>query len=481
VELPQELFIISDLHLGGEYGKEGERGFRINTHVEELVAFLEEVQARAAAGPRCTELIVNGDFVDFLAERDQDGRWHAFIEEEGEAVKTFDRIAQRDSAVFDQLATMLQKGVGLTFTLGNHDLELSLPAVRDRLKEKLHADRTSPFQFVYDGEAYVFDDVLVEHGNRYDGWNVIDFDRLRRYRSECSRRLDPSPDALFEAPAGSMLVEEVMNPIKADYGFIDLLKPENDAAVPLLLALEPAYAKDIDRLERVHQLRKDSEWRRPAAAARPSRPENIRRAESQRVGGRLADLLKRRLDPESAQRFIELADDAEQQSRAQKEQIAAGKLRQVASFTRMLFTREWEGRRPWLFDAFRQLQTAKLFDWSEETVAEYREAAEELASGGFSVVAFGHTHQPKEVALPGGSKYLNTGTWADFMRVPDEIIAGREDQAMTRLNEFAEAVRRNQFNAWVEFLPTFGHICLAGGKVKNAVVRKYEAGVVATL
>src|SRR5262249_3011613 len=37
------------------------------------------------------------------------------------------------------------------------------------------------------------------------------------------------------------MVSWVINEVKEDYKFIDLLKPENDAAVPFLLALEPGY------------------------------------------------------------------------------------------------------------------------------------------------------------------------------------------------------------------------------------------------
>ncbi len=251
--VPEEVFIVSDLHLGGAYPTiAGERGFRINTHADRLVTFLSEVRDRAAATGRRTELVINGDFVDFLAEGGQDGTdWRAFIEDEEEAVARLDAIVGRDAGVFDAIASLLESRVAVTLLLGNHDIELSLPLVRDRLCEHLRATRSSAFQFVYDGEAYAIGGTLIEHGNRYDGFNVVDFDVLRRFRSESSRRLDASADALFEAPPGSRLVEEVMNPIKQDYGFIDLLKPETDAAIPLLLALEPAYAKDIEQIQRV--------------------------------------------------------------------------------------------------------------------------------------------------------------------------------------------------------------------------------------
>jgi hypothetical protein len=100
-------------------------------------------------------------------------------------------------------------------------------------------------RFIYDGEAYAIGDALVEHGNRYDGWNAIDYDALRRVCSLQSRG-QPIPSNLrLQPPAGSQLVAAVMNPIKRNYPFIDLLKPESTAAVPLLLALEPGSRKLI--------------------------------------------------------------------------------------------------------------------------------------------------------------------------------------------------------------------------------------------
>jgi UDP-2,3-diacylglucosamine pyrophosphatase LpxH len=41
----------------------------------------------------------------------------------------------------------------------------------------------------------------------------------------------------------------------------------------------------------------------------------------------------------------------------------------------------------------------------------YHEAAQMLMRRGFDVVVFGHTHQPEDVALPPGGRYLNCGTW----------------------------------------------------------------------
>jgi len=41
----------------------------------------------------------------------------------------------------------------------------------------------------------------------------------------------------------------------------------------------------------------------------------------------------------------------------------------------------------------------------------YHEAAEMLLRRGFDAVVFGHTHQPEDVSIPSGGRYLNCGTW----------------------------------------------------------------------
>jgi hypothetical protein len=43
-------------------------------------------------------------------------------------------------------------------------------------------------------------------------------------------------------------VTEIMNPLKQRYRFIDLLKPENEAVIPILVALEPAVVREIRKL-----------------------------------------------------------------------------------------------------------------------------------------------------------------------------------------------------------------------------------------
>ena len=76
-----------------------------------------------------------------------------------------------------------------------------------------------------------------------------------------------------------------------------------------------------------------------------------------------------------------------------------------------------ERRMQVLLDALRTLQHDTSFDPAVEQ-PEWLRHAQALAEGGFRAVVFGHTHLAKQVPLAGGAVYLNTGTWADLMRLP---------------------------------------------------------------
>jgi UDP-2,3-diacylglucosamine pyrophosphatase LpxH len=483
----EELFVISDLHIGGKYGSTtSERGFRINTHVKELTQFVHEIRQRGTTKRKRIELVINGDFVDFLAEEGADNSgWRAFIDDEEEAVSRLDDVVKRDLVLFDALAELVESGITLTLLLGNHDLELCLPLVRARLREHIRASRTSPFQFIYDGEAYVVGDTLIEHGNRYDGFNVVDYDVLRRYRSESSRRLPMSPDAIFIPPPGSQLVEQIMNPIKKDYGFVDLLKPETDAAIPLLLALEPSLGHDIATINTLAQLNAEARERNPIAPARPARPGDIRSEPTSKksTAKTLKEVLEERMSVSGRGKLLALMEEAEQQSKRASSQIGSTKVGRALSFARMvLFTKEWEDRVALLLEGFRQVQSATLFGKSVETEIPYWKAAQELVRGGFVNVLFGHTHLAKDVPLPDGAKYLNTGTWADLMQLPSAVFGESETAAAAGLREFAIAVKNGTFDDYVDFRPTFAYVRLdETGRSLPGGIETYKAGIVREL
>ena len=231
-----ELHVISDLHLGGK------PGFQMFGAGRALAAYIGELTEKPCW------LVINGDFVDFLAEEpglpfDPHG-----------AVRKLRRIAgdANFKQVFDALAAFLVKDDShrLVIVLGNHDIELALPWVRQELIAVLtNGDSAAAGRLLFSMEGQGFlvrlagpsgPRVLCVHGNEVDAWNVVDYEKLRKEGREGLRGKEI--DATWKPNAGSSMVSEVMNDLKRGFPFVDLLKPETAAVVPTLLALHPAAA-----------------------------------------------------------------------------------------------------------------------------------------------------------------------------------------------------------------------------------------------
>ena len=251
--ITRKVYVISDLHLGGLPPTATERGFRMMKHPKELAAFIRGIPGKRSAGVSA-ELVINGDFVDFLAhDHGAAQRWKPFAYGKGEALRAFEAIASGfDAPVFEALGELV-KTCRLTVMLGNHDLELSLPEVREAFLKRLGDAPASNVRFQYDGEALEVGDAVIEHGNAHDPANAVDFDGLRYLRAIRTRgHFDLALQRrAFEAPSGSKLVATIMNPLKERYSFIDLLKPESEALYALLLAIEPDSKDELGKLAKL--------------------------------------------------------------------------------------------------------------------------------------------------------------------------------------------------------------------------------------
>jgi hypothetical protein len=294
----------------------------------------------------------------------------------------------------------------------------------------------------------VLGSLLVEHGNRFDAWNAVPHGALRRVRSQLSRRLPVEP--AFPALPGSRLVVEAMNPLKQDYPFIDLLKPEDAAALPIAAALGAGSIKDIWEFYR--------NFRRQYAvdydeSQEPVDPEFIAAPPTDE-----ADLYRLARD-------IEAGGDASQVSFAGK--LLAGALAFADEKKRQL-------RRSALFKAFRLTMDIhrNTFDVAKEQ-ATYLKPAQRSADAGFQVVVYGHTHLAKRIAIghDGKSVYINSGTWADLMRVPDEVWAADEAAARHALEAFVEDLEKSRLDGWRRSCATYAHIELEDESVLSANLR----------
>ena len=434
------LFVISDLHLGGEPGSDGAPGFQIcpPANQAKLVEFINHLPAPESDAD--VRLVINGDLVDFLAEVE----FRAFSIERDVALTKLRRIIGRTPTIWEALREFLRRGGALTLMLGNHDIELCMPQVRHALLETIGSGRV---EFLYDNEAFTCGPVLIEHGNRYDTWNAVRYGALRRVRSQLSRGVEPLK---FPAPPGSQLVAEVMNGLKKEYSFIDLLKPEDAGVLPILAALGAGSLRNVwqgyKKYRQTHEVVFDDD-QQPVEETFIS-------------GGIDVD-----------QELFNLAEDIAAGGDATQVSGGGDWLRgarhQVAENVR-------DYRRRKLLEALRaRAELHKLtFDITNER-PEYQTAATTSAKNGYDVIVYGHTHLVKriEIEVPGRTAlYLNGGTWADLIRVPQALWGKDKPEAKAVVTQFLNDLEADTIARWRCPVPTFAKIEVDGVRVQSADV-----------
>ena len=430
------LFVVSDLHLGGEPGTDGAPGFQMCPPANQarLARFIASLPGRSKDAD--VRLVIAGDIVDFLAEKE----FAPFTLAPAAARAKLSRVLGGTRPIWTGLGEFLRRGGALTLMLGNHDIELCLPGVRQLLYETLGEGR---IEFLYDNEAFTLGPVLVEHGNRYDEWNAVRHGALRRVRSQLSRGLTPED---FPSMPGSRLVVEVMNRLKAQYSWIDLLKPETAGVLPILAALGAGSVRDAWQVFRNYRQTREVEFDH----ARQPRDETFIAAGDDRD-----------------QRMFQLAEDIAAGGDATKVSAvgeAFRAVRDVASAT----VREY--RRTALFKALRALveHHRLTFEVDKESSVYLDGAA--VSARRYKVVVYGHTHLVKRVPLAGAAVYLNTGTWADLMSLPRAVFSDDATAARTTLDRFVADLEADTVAAWRRAVPTFARMEVDGDSLSSADV-----------
>jgi UDP-2,3-diacylglucosamine pyrophosphatase LpxH len=448
----REVYIISDLHLGGI------DDFRMMRNPKKLAEFIDFLSSKTET-PK--ELVIAGDFVDFLAEKTENSvaPWQALIRQSLAAVNALNRIAHSNDfrCVFSALKNFIKIHKSLTILLGNHDIELSYPAVRKELEKILGVKEGHGFRFIYDGEAYIIGNAIIEHGNRYDRWNQVAYDELRQLRTLQSRRQDSNKN-IFNPPAGSRLVAEVMNPLKERYSFIDLLKPENEAVLPILLSLltkRDSFTKIAEIIKTLAPAINQGVDKNsiPSSLTYASASNDVTKETS--IQSQLEKI--NQWDKKKAEGFLYSLNDEKKQPTSYLTNASAS-----VGFTSLisLAIEKKDKKAEVLKHALEALRHDNTFNTSYEPKdSEYLKASRSLVNNNFKYVIFGHTHHAKKIEFneeDGGDSgvYFNTGTWADLMKVPKDIWAENQAESNEKLNEFLINIKENNIEQYRKFLPT---------------------------
>lgn len=422
--MERTLFVISDLHLGGA------EGFQMCSAAgrARLAHFIDWAAAQKRDGAEI-HLVLNGDIVDFLAEEDETG-FTAFVIDEKKARRKLTHIEEGCEEVLAALRRFTTAGNRLTLLIGNHDVELSLPAVRRHFLGLLGEGR---IEYLYDNEAFTVGPVLIEHGNRYDGWNMVNHSELRQIRSQLSRGEKPG---VFSAQPGSELVARVMNPVKKQFAFVDLLKPETGGVLPILAVLNPGLWQEMGTAMR----ERAAAWYR-GRFTEEGLPERADYVAAEKVSTTQAQSL-----PENLRTGFDEADEAAADALPRGGQV--GRIKDVAVAVLLKKFRDWRGKADLTFGV----------EYEDE---EYLKPAREHAKR-FRVVVFGHTHLAKRIDLGNGALYLNAGTWADVMRIPAAVYEGNEAAGVQALTRFLDDVEKNNIASFRRQVATFARIELDG-------------------
>lgn len=456
-----QAYIISDLHMGGA------AGHRIFGHDELLSKFIDYLRD---AGQGDCALVLNGDTVDFLAARNA-----VYFDPTG-AIAKLDKIFSS----FPKVWQSLKSYVGcdrryLIVTLGNHDLELALPWVREHLLRQLTVGNPAARERIllsFDGAGFACSvgprKLLCVHGNEVDTWNVTDYERLRRTASDY---VQGRPVEAWTPNAGSKLVIDVMNDIKRKHAFIDLLKPEKEGAVRILMAMHPELKAKLSDIAGVAAKWTWNAARRAVRLLSDERPANA-------TDGALA--LERIVAGETIRIDTDqLLDAVERDFKNQRDPLEGidetrdGRLGVWSGLLAAVSGRE-PHRVAW--EAVKELA-------SDDTFAIYKadsdfEMIDALAGSAFDVVAAGHTHLARVVQRRkiGRGWYLNTGTWASLMRLKPEDLRNEEafKPVYERL-EKAETIESLGELAWsrptVAVIQTGVDPCLRQVELRNGAVQ----------
>ncbi|WP_248557285.1 metallophosphoesterase [Paraburkholderia terrae] len=416
------LYVISDLHLGGP------PGFQIFGSSNELAGLIRLLADQDPDDE--VALVINGDFVDFLAEEDA-----TYFDPHG-AIQKLERIAKDDTfrAVFEAFPYFLGKERRrLIVNLGNHDLELALPWVRERLVQILTGGQSaapgahSRLYLVFDGAGVLCSvggrSVLCLHGNEVDLWNPANFERIREIARDVQigRAVEP-----WIPNAGSKMVIDVMNPVKREYPFVDLLKPEQAAVAPTLAACAPQLVGELDRAKKLAAVALTRLW------AGVRKPDGMLGANPVEDGAApsmidaphapIAAASRSRQAALQARELLLMADDRARHGFTATDLVAGAEGLQLDAFGALVKWSRKESTSEVLREALENLDRDRSFDIGERDDTAVQLDAQ--VSPDIDVVIAGHTHLERAMRRRNGPGcYFNSGTWARLIRIKAEVRA----------------------------------------------------------
>jgi UDP-2,3-diacylglucosamine pyrophosphatase LpxH len=205
-------FVLSDLHLGAAYGRKDDNQLESFSVDNEFIYFLNSIVRESERDWQEVELIINGNFLDFLQvpALKETGVMEAHPIEaypdssEAASIKRLNLIHQAHYGVFEALSNFMQSTSPqrrLTIIKGNHDVHFYWPRVKSRLRELLNASGGRSSLLLFAEEFVSREKIYIEHGHQRA-------EPINRYSDFHIPFLPRNPSQL-DYPVGSRLIIEL--------------------------------------------------------------------------------------------------------------------------------------------------------------------------------------------------------------------------------------------------------------------------------
>ena len=203
--------VISDLHLGRGRVLEGGvtnplEEFYFGQKLVEFLHYYTSGEYRDAD----VELIVNGDFLNFL-QVDYRGHFLTVVTESVSLEKLKGIVAGHPEVFKAMREFAASEGRMITYVVGNHDQCMLWPATRAYLNEAVGA------QIRYKNLVYFFDGVHVEHGHMHEAANRLDPKKFFLKKN--------LPEPILNLPFGSHFFVDFVLKIKHLHPAVDKVRP----------------------------------------------------------------------------------------------------------------------------------------------------------------------------------------------------------------------------------------------------------------
>jgi len=218
--------VISDCHLSAGRFFEGS----LNPHEDfffddEMCEFFEHFSTgkhgAVAGAPVDVELIINGDYLDFLNVPYQ-GEFEDSVTEEMALYKLEAIIVGHPKVMRALKSFASQPGKIITYVIGNHDPDLFFPKVRERLIREWDPNGEYPsqkVQVIHDRDHLSYPEgVEIHHGNQFEAVHVLNFQKPLLDSPELEK-------PVLNLPWGSFYVLKIINRLKWERDYVDKVRP----------------------------------------------------------------------------------------------------------------------------------------------------------------------------------------------------------------------------------------------------------------